>query len=144
SPRASRENISGVEVVRSAYFGKLFSQPINPLFPIELGRLIPGYDVVHLHLPNPLAEASTLFCLNRSKVPLVLTYHSDIVRQKALVPLYGPLLKKVFQRANVVAAPTENHVKYSPFLNEFTNKCTMVPFGLEEHRFRLSSSVQEK
>ena len=45
-------------------------------------------DIVHLHVPNPtmvLALAAV-----RLRLPLVVTYHSDVIRQKRLERLLRP------------------------------------------------------
>ena len=77
--RGARETMGGVTVVRSPSLGKWFSQPMTPLLPVTLATLRRSFDVVHLHMPNPLAELAT--ALLASHLPIVVTYHADIIRQ---------------------------------------------------------------
>ncbi|MFN4167471.1 MAG: glycosyltransferase, partial [Pannonibacter phragmitetus] len=46
-------------------------------------------DVVHYHFPWPFMDLAHF--LVRMRKPCVVTYHSDIIRQKLLLPLYQPL-----------------------------------------------------
>src|SRR5262249_1201128 len=56
-----------------------------------------GIDLLHLHVPNPtmmLALAAL-----RPTVPLVITHHSDVVRQKRLARVIRPLEHLVYRKA---------------------------------------------
>lgn len=128
SPRRVEETIGGVRVLRSPYFGKLLSQPLTPTLPAELLRQARGFDVVNVHTPNPLAEAASLAL--PSSVPLVLSYHSEIVRQRALLPLIAPVLKKVLKRSDRIVVATPRHVSESAFLTGVAEKCEVIPYGL--------------
>ena len=94
--RGSDERLDGVRVVRCAEWGRFASAPFCPGMPAALARL--PADVVHLHYPNPTGELSWL--LARPRAAMVVTYHSDVVRQAALMPLYGPFARAVLRRAN--------------------------------------------
>jgi glycosyltransferase involved in cell wall biosynthesis len=124
------EHINGVRVVRVARTGVLFGQNINPGFLKKLIELSNGKDLVHVHCPNPQAEA---YCLGIPKdIPLVATYHSDVVRQKVLLKLYRPIFKKFLNRLQKIYVPTENHIIYSQFLPDYREKCELIPFGIRE------------
>ena len=56
-------------------------------------RLAKKADVIHYHFPYPFADL--LHFLLRIKKPTVVTYHSDIVKQKYLLKLYKPLMSSV-------------------------------------------------
>jgi rhamnosyl/mannosyltransferase len=131
---------AGVRVVRSPSLGKLLSQPLTPLLPADLLRLRGGHDLVHLHMPNPLAEAAVLML--PASVRIVVTYHSDIVRQRALKPFYGSVRRAVLHRARRILVPTENHIRYSEVLPAFAPKCDVIPFGIAAHRYRLSVTAE--
>ncbi len=124
------ELINGVKVVRVARTGVLFGQNINPGFLTKLLELSNEKDLVHVHCPNPQAEA---YCLAIPKdIPLVATYHSDVVRQKLLLKLYRPVFKKFLNRLQKIYVPTENHIIYSQFLPDYREKCELIPFGIRE------------
>ena len=139
--RNGTERIEGVSVVRSPSFGKLLSQPLTPLLPVDLHRLHSEFDVVHLHMPNPLAEAAIVSLPKGPRV--VVTYHSDIIRQKVLKPLYAPIQRNVLTRSRRIVVPTNNHIRYSELLPRFESKCVVVPFGIAKQRYRLTTESRE-
>src|SRR5205807_10424516 len=113
-------------LTRVASFGTLWSSSLTPSFAAWL-RKLPG-DIVHLHMPNPVAEMSYLMAAHGR--PLVAHFHSDIVRQKFLLRGYAPLLEAFYARASCIIVPTPNHLDVSPFVSRFRNKCRVVPFGI--------------
>lgn len=68
---SSQESLSGVRVLRMRTRGRIFSQPLISGLADEIERLRP--DVVHFHLPNPLA----LFLGRKTVAPFCLTIHAD-------------------------------------------------------------------
>ena len=55
-------------------------------------------EIVHVHSPYPLGEVGAW--LLKPRVPLAVTYHSDVVRQQGWLKVYGPLLQRVLRRAD--------------------------------------------
>ena len=128
------EQRAGIPVTRVASLGNLFSSSLTASLPYWV-RKIPA-DIVHVHLPNPVAELS---CLMRKKeTPLLAHFHSDIVRQAKLLKLYRPLLKAFFRRADCIVVPTPNHIDVSRFLDPHRRKCRIVPYGIRLHSFDLN------
>jgi rhamnosyl/mannosyltransferase len=124
------DEVDGVRVVRADAWGVLFSQPVAPSLPSLLHRE-PG-DLVHLHHPNPLGDwASTR---DRGR-PLVITHHSEIVRQRFLWPLVGPVVRAALQRARFVAIGSEQLLRTSRELRGFESKARVIPFGIDASRF---------
>ena len=128
----SQEKIAGVEVTRVPHFGKLFSQPIAPTFPYWLKRLSQQTDLIHFHVPNPLAEASATLLDDR--IPMVVTYHADVVKQKILIPFYKPFLKSFLNKTSAIVTPTKKHILNSDFISDRESICKIIPFGIDESR----------
>jgi rhamnosyl/mannosyltransferase len=137
-PRGARETRGGVTVVRSPSLGKWFSQPVTPLLPATLAWLRGSFDVVHVHMPNPLAELAAAALAGHA--PVVVTYHADVIRQRALWPLYVPTRSAILSLARSIVVPTECHVRYSAVLAPLAHKCVVVPFGLSPERYRLDEA----
>jgi rhamnosyl/mannosyltransferase len=133
SPRTVREVVDGVSVTRCGTLGKLASTPISPGMVLELSKR--AYDVVHVHLPNPMGAASYLASHKRRRHRLVVTYHSDIVRQRRLNALYGPLVERLLSRADVVLATSQGLLDASPVLAKFREKSRVVPYGIDLAQF---------
>jgi len=140
--RGAGEIMTGVRVLRSPSLGKLLSQPLTPFLPATLRRLSRVHDLVHLHMPNPLAEAAAASL--PATVPLVVTYHADVIRQKVLKPFYAPVRRAVLRRSRRIVVPTENHIKYSEVLPDFADKCVVVPFGISRARYRLTEASRAR
>jgi len=119
----------GVTVRRVRSLGTLFSQPIVPSFASELRGL--SADVLHLHHPNPLGDLAVM----GDRRPLVITQHSDIVRQAVLRPLYLPLLQRAFRQAKVITVGSKGLLDTSNELAPFRDKARVVPFGIDPARF---------
>lgn len=130
-PEPVDELVRGVRVSRLGSRGTLFSQPLVR----GLRRRLRGIeaDVVHLHEPNPLAMVQFLVSGNRS--PLVIHYHSDIVRQKRLRWLYRPWLEAGLERAQAIIVGSQELLESSPVLARWRHKCSVIPFGIDLTRF---------
>jgi glycosyltransferase involved in cell wall biosynthesis len=137
--RTEHENRK-VPVTRVASLGKLFSCSMAPSFPLWARRFDP--DLIHVHLPNPLAELSALMA--DRDIPVVAQFHSDVVRQRNLLRLYGPFLEAFYRRANCIVVPTPRHIEISRFVSKYREKCRVVPFGVPVSRFELDETGRKK
>jgi glycosyltransferase involved in cell wall biosynthesis len=127
------ERLDGVTVVRVPEFGRYASVPLCPSMPGELRKL--GPDIVHLHFPNPMGDIAYL--LSSGGVPLVISYHADVVRQRALLPLYLPLLHRTFGQAGRILASSAEYIASSPILGRYRKKCSVIPYGIDAGSFAL-------
>ncbi len=85
-------------------------------------------DVVHLHLPNPWADA--LAALLPSRFPVVATWHSDIVRQRWMLPIYRAIQRNTLRRARRIIVPTAAHLDSSTQLLT-SPKIVTIPYGID-------------
>jgi glycosyltransferase involved in cell wall biosynthesis len=131
--RLEREVINGIEVVKVPQLGRFASAPLNAGLPSWLRRLGKDADVIHFHFPNPTGEIASLLAGVGKKV--VVTYHSDIVRQARLVKLYSPVLQRFLKGSDVIIATSPNYLQSSKVLHQFKDKCTVIPFGIDLNRF---------
>jgi len=129
-----------VPVTRVASMGKLFSCSLAPSYPLWAKRFDP--DLIHVHLPNPLAELSALMA--DRDIPVVAQFHSDVVRQRSLLRLYGPFLDAFYRRANCIVVPTPRHIEISGYVSKYRDKCRVVPFGVPLSRFELGEVGSRK
>ena len=125
------EVVEGVHVCRTARLGELFSVSLSPGFPLR--AIQSSADVWHVHQPNPLADLACL--LKRNPCPIVITYHSDIVRQSMAMGVYGALLKRVLDKAWKIVVATPAHLENSPWLKAVSDKVECIPFGIDLSRF---------
>jgi len=85
-------------------------------------------QIINYHFPWPFMDLLNLLTKNSAKK--VVTYHSDIVRQKNLFLLYRPLMKHFLNRANVIIATSDNYLKSSKYLQKYKEKVKVIPLGI--------------
>lgn len=71
-------------------------------------------DVLHFHYPWPFADVLNLAVC--SSKPKVMTYHSDVVKQKVLGKLYSPLMRHTISDMDAVVATSPTYARTSPVL----------------------------
>lgn len=95
--------------------------------------LVEWADLVNYHFPWPFADL--LHIVGRVKKPVVVTYHSDIVRQKVLLPLYQPLMEHFLGQADRIVATSPEYARTSPLLKRFADKVEIIPIALDESTY---------
>lgn len=127
--RGEQTTINGVSVSKVGSVGQALSVPISPAFPYRLRQHTENKDIVHYHIPNPLAVCSHWFA-NQPNRGAVVTYHSDIVRQSRSFRAYRPVLKKFLASVDKILVTSPRLPQNSDVLNEFEDKCHVVPIGI--------------
>ena len=129
------ELINGYKVMRTKTFGIYFSTSFTLQMIFKLKEIIQNYDVIHVHLPDPMANIA-LLCVNPSKQKIILHWHSDIIKQKYLLRLYEPLQKWMLRKASKIIATTPKYIKESKYLQKFKDKCVSIPIGIDENKLK--------
>ena len=129
--RTQVEMMNGVKLIKTARWINISSAPISPAMFLAARRL--KADVVHLHFPYPLGEMAHLLSGSRAKT--VITYHSDIVRQKTLRFFYRPFLWRILRRADRIIATSGRYLDTSPYISPFKNKSVVIPLGADVEQF---------
>lgn len=123
------EQVNGVEVTRASSMGTLSSLPLSISFLWKFRRMSKDRDIVHIHMPFPLGDLACFLSGYKGKV--VLWWHSDIVRQKRMMKMYRPLMNWLLRRADCIVVATQGHIDGSHYLKPYTEKCVIIPFGVE-------------
>lgn len=140
--RLERERINGISVTKAPQLGRFASAPLNITFPYWLRRLGKNTDILHFHFPNPTGELSYLVSGLDQKV--VVSYHSDIIRQVNLLKLYSPFLLKFLKRADIILTSSNNYLMSSKVLSNFQSKCKVIPYGHKLPELEISPKTTEK
>lgn len=90
-------------------------------------------DVVHLHYPWPFMDI--VHFVTRVKKPTVVTYHSDIIRQKRLLKIYRPLKELFLGSVDRIVATSANYSASSDTLQKYQDKTTVIPIGLDKESY---------
>jgi rhamnosyl/mannosyltransferase len=136
SRRTRVRGVAGGVEVAVGELGRVLSAPLAPTFPFWLRRM--PADIVHVHLPNPTGEVSALLAAGGR--PIVASYHADIVRQAALLPLYAPIVDAVLRRATIVVSGTHALVRTSPLLSRHASRVQVIPYGVDSDRFSAAAA----
>ena len=99
----------------------------------KLARMAAEADVVHYHFPWPFMDMAHF--LARIDKPTVVTYHSDIVRQKALLKLYQPLKHRFLESVDTIVATSPNYLASSAVLDRYRDKTRVITFGLDKSSY---------
>ncbi|MFO7690533.1 MAG: glycosyltransferase, partial [Cryobacterium sp.] len=118
-----------IRVVKLPLLMRPLSTPIAAGFAQAFRRLAASSDIIHVHSPWPMGELALLTARLRS--PVVLTWHFDIVKQRAVAPLYRPLVAAVLKRCARVICSNPNLAATSPYLANCGEKLAVIPFGIE-------------
>lgn len=123
--------LEGVRLIRAKRMMTAASTPLSLDLFARVARQ--AVDVTHLHFPYPVGEVAHLL-LGRSK-RTVITYHSDVVRQRMLLRFYRPLLWRVLRRTDRIIATSPQYIESSPYLRTLRHKCDVVPLGITLDHF---------
>ncbi|EKE17083.1 MAG: hypothetical protein ACD_10C00629G0002 [uncultured bacterium] len=88
-------------------------------------------DVIQIHYPWPFADMLLPF-IRRRKQPVIVTYVSDIVRQKGLGQMYAPLRRYLLGAASRIVASSPNYAESSEVLRSHREKLVCIPHCLAE------------
>jgi rhamnosyl/mannosyltransferase len=111
-------------------FGTLLSTPIAPRFPFVLAKRSRKADLVALHQPFPLNDIGVSLGLPR-ETAVVVHWHGEIVRQRSLTGLVAPFVRRTLARAQRIIVSHPALVSASPFLAPHSEKCAIIPFGID-------------
>jgi Glycosyltransferase len=125
-----KETVDTIPVVRAGSLGILFSLPISFPFLWNFNKMSKRMDIIHFHMPFPLGDLACLLSGYKGKV--VLSWHSDVVRQKFLMKFYRPIMELFLKRADVIIVATEGHITSSSYLPKYKDKCVVIPYGVDK------------
>ncbi|MBO6556864.1 MAG: glycosyltransferase [Pseudomonadales bacterium] len=99
----------------------------------EFQNQVDWADIVHYHFPWPFADFMHL--VTNVRRPSIVTYHSDIVRQRFLGALYEPLMKQFLGSMKRIVATSQNYVNSSNTLASHRDRVSVVPIGIDESSY---------
>ena len=123
-------------MIQARSFGRLASVTLSPTVlqhareELRSGRC----NLLHVHAPNPWGDLAALACSR--DVPVVMTWHSDIVRQRLLLKAYRSIQRRAVLRADRIVVFTPNHYASSEQMHQVdvAAKVVQVPIGIDFSR----------
>lgn len=132
NPQTNSVEIDHHFAAKSKLFANVASTGLSLDFLADFRRKARAADVIHYHFPWPMMDLAHL--LVRPRRPVLLTYHSDIVRQKRLEMLYAPMRSAFLSKVDRIVATSPNYVATSPVLAHYQHKTSIIPIGLDPGR----------
>lgn len=132
--------INGVSVVKTPLNMFYGSQPIS--FALIRALKSSSADVIHMHFPD--IWGSIAYLLARPSGKLVVTYHSDIIRQKLLRIILWPLIMYFLAKAERIVTTSPKLLSSSMVLKFFKQKTSVIPLALEETKYVLEPKSLQK
>jgi glycosyltransferase involved in cell wall biosynthesis len=105
----------------------------------QFAKQVAWADIVHYHYPWPFSDLM-YFVAGRHK-PAILTYHSDVVRQRLLLSVYKPLMSSYLNAMDMIVATSPNYFATSNVLTQYAKKVEVIPIGLNEPSY---PTIQEQ
>ena len=118
-----------VEVTR---FGRLASAAKIDVCPgLARGLAAVEADILHMQVPNPTMILAMLAARPKPPAPLVVTYQSDVVRQRLRSLLFRPLETWAYHRVRLILASSPAYVEGSTFLQPYGDRIECLPNGID-------------
>ncbi len=131
-PRTVHEQVTaGYEITRAASWGMLLSTSMAPALVRLLRPLAADHDVLHVHMPDPMAAVALWTARPRSRI--VVHWHSDVIRQRLALKLYDPLQKWLLRRADAIVATSAAYAEASRVLQPWRHKVAVIPIGISDN-----------
>ncbi|NJP06041.1 MAG: glycosyltransferase [Chloroflexaceae bacterium] len=127
-----REQHGPLTIIKTARWLHLASTPLSPAM-VHAARQLRDVDLVILYFPYPPGDLAAMAVPGQP--PLVVRYHSDIVRQRWLLKAYGPLLQHTLDHAQCILPNSESLIATSPWLAPRAERCTVLPLSVDLERF---------
>lgn len=127
----SKNQIFSLKKNKIIGFNKTFtisSSPFSLKLLIDFSKLIKKYDIIHYHFPWPFMDILDLL-FNKNK-PIVISYHSDIVKQTILRIIYYPIMHLFLNKSSKIICSSSNYLESSSVLQKFKDKCIVIPYGI--------------
>ena len=109
------------------------STPMSHAMWRDFRRLAAEADVLHYHFPWP--QADLMHCALARGRPSIVTYHSDIVRQRLLKFFYRPLMRRFLDAVARIVVTSPDYLESSEDLRPYRDKCTVIPIGIDESSY---------
>jgi rhamnosyl/mannosyltransferase len=89
------------------------------------------FDLIHLHFPDPMSHMASISL--PSHIPRIISWHSDIVKQRNILRFYRAFQIKEIMRARAIVGATESHFRCSTQIPKSypKNRQYVIPYGMD-------------
>ncbi len=129
-------------ILKCGSFFRIASTSISFGFLRQFKKLRNNYDIIHLHLPNPLGAIALYLYPPKGKV--LVYWHSDIVKQKFLYSFFRFFEKKALERADLILGTSPVYVQHSAPLQPFLHKAGYLSCCTDDGCFSVHQAEVER
>lgn len=129
-PTPSPAEMFGAQIFRLQTSVSLSSNPMSLRALLAFRKHVHWADIIHYQFPWPFADL--LHLMHGTARPSLVSYQSDIVRQKHLMRLYRPLMDRFLGSVDRICATSASYSQTSPVLPRFKSKVKVIPNGLDQ------------
>ena len=145
-PRTDQHRNYRYLTVRAASHGIVASVALAPSMPLIARRLHREhqFDIIHLHFPDPLGQF-TAMTLPRS-VKRVISWHSDIIKQRSALALYRPFLDAFVRDVDAIIGATPQHFSSSQQMapGKPGQLREVIPYGFDAGAFGWNDAARQR
>jgi O-antigen biosynthesis rhamnosyltransferase len=133
SPYPRELNLHSQKVVRCKTSFEIASTRFSFSALKALQALSKEHDIIHYHFPWPFADLCQILLF--LKTPYIVTYHSDVVKQRFLLKAYTPLMNLFLDGASKIVATSPNYLASSDVLQKYERKVTVIPLAISPESY---------
>jgi O-antigen biosynthesis rhamnosyltransferase len=122
--------MDGHQAYRAKTIFEIASTPFSFAVFKKFALMAKEADVIHYQFPFPFMDV--VHFATRHKKPTVVSYQSDIIRQKILLNFYAPLQNKFLASVDRIVTTSPNYLATSEVLQEHSDKVKVIPIGLDQ------------
>lgn len=126
-------------VFREPLFFKAKSTFFSFSLILKLWKIQDNYDVIHVHLPDPMSLIA-LF-ITRPKSKIVVHWHSNILKQKYLYLLVSYFEKWVLKRSDIILCTSPKYYINNSTLEPFEDKVSFLVIGLSKKEMPINNDL---
>lgn len=132
--------VDGIKIYRAPLTVKVASCGMSVSAVNQFKDLADWAQIINYHFPWPFMDL--LHLVSTSSAKTVVTYHSDVVRQKKLLTLYKLLMKHFLDRIDAIVATSDNYAASSSVLQKYREKIRTIVIGIDKESY-LEPTKQE-
>lgn len=139
NPQPSQIQRPEARVIRSRSWMAPASCDLGGLAAVSsYSKLSKESDVLHYFFPWPFADV--LHAAVKPDKPAMMTYISDVVRQRLLGAAYSPLMWRTLKSMQIIVANCPAYAQTSPILSHpsIRDKVRVIPLGIDENSYPAS------
>lgn len=121
------------EVHRSRTAIEIASNPVSMRALRDFREQVAWADVVHYQFPWPFGDLLHVCCGQRK--PSIVSYQSDVVRQKWLRHVYWPLMHRFLRSVDMVVATSPQYRASSHVLSHLPTPMRVIANGIDEQTY---------